>query len=68
MTPLRRLLSLLLAAAPLSALASGPTWEEDMLGDFAVRAAPLALSADGRFRLHVDANHVLHRVALADPS
>jgi hypothetical protein len=68
MIPLRRLLSLLLAASPLSALASGPTGEEDMLGDFAARVAPLALSADGRFRLHVDASHVLHRVALADPS
>jgi hypothetical protein len=61
-----RLLSLLAALPFTAALATGPTWEQELLGAMAAKQVPLALSADGRVRLSVDSKHVLHRVALAD--
>ena len=59
-------LVLVLLAGP--ALAAGDTAEEGARGEAAVLQGPLALSADGQWRLHVDARNVLHRVNLADPS
>ena len=58
----------LVAFAAASAGAAGFTDQE-----LAVRAtlderAPLALSGDGAWRLHVDAHDVLHRVRIADPA
>lgn len=51
-----------------TALAAGDTSEDFARDEAAVLQGPLALSADGQWRLHVDAHDVLHRVNLADPS
>ena len=59
-------LALALLADP--ALAVGDTPEDFAREGAAVLQGPLALSADGQWRLHVDAHNVLHRVNLADPS
>jgi len=59
-------LALALLAGP--ALAVGDTPEDDAREQAAMLQGPLALSADGQWRLHVDARDVLHRVNLADPS
>lgn len=48
------------------AYARGETGDESALAVFQSRAAPLALSANGQWRVHVDAKNVLHRVNLAD--
>lgn len=68
--PRRRSLAILVAALlPCGvALANNDTFEDDLLGDLAKPLAPLALSADGRTRVHVDDHRVLHRVSLADPA
>jgi hypothetical protein len=47
-----------------SAIARGTTGEEDALEANEFRRAPLTLSADGRWRLHVGPDGVLHRVLL----
>ena len=67
-TTSRFLLVLLAALVSAMAQAAGPTSEEELLGAMAGQVVPFTLSADGRTRLSVDAKHVLHRVALADPS
>jgi hypothetical protein len=59
-------LALALLAGP--ALAAGDTPEDFARDEAAVLQGPLALSADGQWRLHVDAHDVLHRVNLADPT
>ena len=48
------------------AFAAGFTDQEDRLLEAEAARAPLALSGDGAWRLHVDAHDVLHRVSLAD--
>ena len=67
----RRLLStciaagLLVAAAPRAALADTAAQDDAALALLAARA-PLAISGDGAWRLHVDSHDVLHRASLAD--
>ncbi len=61
-------LSLLSTILWTSAHARGETGEEDALAALEQRQAPLTLSADGHWRLYVDANNVLHRVNLAQPT
>jgi len=53
-------------AASASAATFGP--QEQRLLEIQAARAPLALSGDGAWRLHVDAHDVLHRVNLADPT
>ncbi len=50
------------------AFATGFTAQEDRLLEAEAARAPLALSGDGAWRLHVDAHDVLHRASLADPA
>ena len=50
------------------AFAAGFTGQEDRLLEAEAARAPLALSGDGAWRLHVDAHDVLHRASLADPT
>lgn len=69
--PNRRLdvwmLALLLALLPCSwAFADGATGQQEALMAVQARSAPLALSGDGEWRLHVDSDHVLHRVSVRD--
>src|ERR1700757_3525008 len=70
---LHRLLSTV-AAAGLALLglpaasAAAFTAQEVLLLRIDPARAPLALSGDGAWRLHVDTQDVLHRVSLADPS
>ena len=52
--------------ASLPAQARGETGEEDALATVERRHAPLTLSANGQWLLHVDSQNVLHRVSLAD--
>lgn len=47
------------------ALARGATGEEEALAYTLARRAPLALSANGEWRVHVDRDRVLHRAPLA---
>ena len=64
MTPARVLSTCLALAACVPALA-----QRDALADDALAArAPLAVSGDGAWRLHVDARDVLHRASLGDVS
>lgn len=49
-----------------AALAAAPTSEQVMLQNLANARAPLALSADGKWRFHVDARNVLHRESVSD--
>ncbi len=63
----------LLPIAALAALACSQatariTAQEGRLLEIQAAHAPLALSGDGAWRLHVDAHDVLHRVSLADPA
>ena len=70
---LHRLLSTV-AAASLALLGLPPasaaafTAQEVRLLEVDAARAPLVLSGDGAWRLHVDTQDVLHRVSLADPS
>jgi hypothetical protein len=65
----RSLLAFAAAALPCAvALADNPTWEGDLMDELGKTLAPLALSADGRTRVHGDDRQVLHRVALAEPA
>lgn len=57
----------LAAAWPLVARADGPSQDDIALATLAARA-PLAVSGDGAWRLHVDMHDVLHRASLADPA
>ncbi len=50
------------------ATAAGDAAQEGPLLEIAAARAPLALSGDGAWRLHVDAHDVLHRTSLADPA
>ena len=50
------------------AFAAGFTGQEDRLLEAEAARAPLTLSGDGAWRLHVDAHDVLHRASLADPT
>jgi hypothetical protein len=64
-----RLLSLaVLASLATSAFAAGFSAPEQRLLEIQAARAPLALSGDGAWRLHVDAHDVLHRASLADPA
>jgi len=64
-----RLLPLaLVAALTAPALAAAASAQEDRLLEIEAARAPLALSGDGAWRLHVDAHDVLHRTSLADPA
>ena len=56
----------LLAWPPASA--AGFTAQEIRLLEVDAARAPLTLSGDGAWRLHVDAQDVLHRTSLADPA
>ena len=55
------------AMAALPAYAGNDTGEESAIAEVESQRAPLTLSADGRWRLHVDARNELHRVEVADP-
>jgi hypothetical protein len=57
-----------LAGLACSQAAADVTPQERQLLEIQAAHAPLALSGDGAWRLHVDAHDVLHRVALADPA
>ena len=50
------------------AMAAGYDAREDRLLEIEAARAPLAISGDGAWRLHVDAHDVLHRTSLADPA
>jgi len=64
-----RTLSLaLLCGLSASAPAAGFGAQEDRLLEIEAARAPLALSGDGAWRLHVDAHDVLHRTRLSDPA
>ena len=66
---LQRLLPIAaLAALACSQAAARITDQERQLLEIRAAHAPLALSGDGAWRLHVDAHDVLHRVNLADPA
>ena len=65
--------SRLLATATLAALACSQaqallTAQQRQLLEIQAARAPLAISGDGAWRLHVDAHDVLHRISLADPT
>ena len=69
---LQRILSIATAAS-LAALACPPASadtsdQEGRLLEIRAARAPLTLSGDGAWRLHVDAHDVLHRVGVADPT
>lgn len=57
-----------LAALACSQVAARITAQEEQLLEIQAARAPLTLSGDGAWRLHVDAHDVLHRVSLADPT
>ena len=66
---LQRLLPIAaLAALACSQAAAGMTVQERQLLEIQAAHAPLTLSGDGAWRLHVDAHDVLHRASLADPA
>jgi hypothetical protein len=66
---LHRLLTVAaLAALACTRAAADITAQERQLLEIQAARAPLALSGDGAWRLHVDAHDVLHRVSLADPA
>ena len=68
---LHRLLAIVTAVglgAAASPQAFGYTGQESRLLQVDAARAPLALSGDGAWRLHVDAHDVLHRVSVADPA
>ncbi len=68
---LQRLLAAAVGLAVLGsppAFAAGFTGQEDRLLEAEAARAPLALSGDGAWRLHVDAHDVLHRASLSDPA
>ena len=48
------------------AFARGETSDESALATFESRFAPIALSANGQWRVHVDSKNILHRVNLLD--
>ena len=57
-----------LAALACTQAAAAVSAQERQLREIGAAHAPLALSGDGAWRLHVDAHDVLHRVDLADPA
>ena len=59
------LATILASIVPATGHTAAFTSEEEGLWALNMREAPLTLSADGRWRLHVDARNVLHRVSLA---
>ena len=50
-----------------SVFAVGETGQQSTLRGWLQQRAPLAYSADGRWRLHVDASQILHRTAVGHP-
>ena len=68
MTSLRLLPLAFLVGLSASASAAGFSAQEGRLLEIQAARAPLALSGDGAWRLHVDAHDVLHRTNLADPA
>ena len=68
MTPHRLLPLALLCGLAASASAAGFGAQEERLLEIQAARAPLAVSGDGAWRLHVDAHDVLHRASLADPT
>ena len=68
MTPHRILSLALLSGLSASTLAAGFSAQEQRLLEIQAARAPLALSGDSAWRLHVDAHDVLHRASLADPT
>jgi hypothetical protein len=67
-TPHRILSLAVLLGLSASAPAAGFSAQEARLLEIQAARAPLALSGDGAWRLHVDAHDVLHRASLADPA
>ncbi len=66
---LQRTLSIAaLAALACTQAAADMADPQEHLLEIRAAQAPLAVSGDGAWRLHVDAHDVLHRVALADPA
>ena len=57
-----------LAALACSQAVAGITAKERQRLEIQAAHAPLTVSSDGAWRLHVDAHDVLHRVSLADPT
>lgn len=68
MTPHRLLPLALLIGLSATAAAAGAGASQERLLEIQAARAPLALSGDGAWRLHVDAHDVLHRANLADPA
>jgi hypothetical protein len=58
----------LLIGLSVTAAAADPGAPPERLLEIRAAHAPLAMSGDGAWRLHVDAHDVLHRVSLADPT
>ena len=56
----------LVALASQHVVAAGFTGQQDALLEIEAARAPLTVSGDGAWRLHVDAHDVLHRVRIAD--
>ncbi|HYP31496.1 MAG TPA: hypothetical protein VES00_06505 [Burkholderiaceae bacterium] len=68
MIPHRLVPLALLVGLSASAAAAGFSAQEERLLEIQAARAPLALSGDGAWRLHVDAHDVLHRTRLSDPA
>lgn len=68
MTPHRLLPLALVIGLSASASAAGIDAQQERLLEIQAARAPLALSGNGAWRLHVDAHDVLHRANLADPT
>jgi hypothetical protein len=56
-----------LLSTPLTVFARGATSEESAYKQFSDFNAPLAISTNGQWRVHVDANNILRRVNIANP-
>jgi len=66
--PTRLLPLALVIGLSASAVAAGLDARQEGLLEIQAARAPLAVSGDGAWRLHVDAHDVLHRVSLAQPA
>ena len=63
-----RMMLLLFVVLPRLVFAAGYTDEQEALRHLQRQRAPLALSADGKWRIHADAANVLYRVSLNEPA